>query len=310
MKRTRMFETFDFSVLNDPSFKEDSVREEIIAPILKKLGYAPTGPNRVIRSKTLQHPFVMIGSRQHPVNIVPDYTLVVDDVPLLALDAKAPSERIVKSHHVEQAYSYAIHPDVRVRQYALCNGREFAVYTIESPEPLLLIPIDQVDTKWDAVVEALGPKFLQKPELRGFFPDYGMTMRRLGVNPMALHLFTSHYLQDLVRVSDTLYTGSATTMVGSVECLTSFDFSKEILEDLLARLPANVSQAIRSGLGQQPFRMELGGKVVLTCSGGLGEETEGLHETFIPVVVSAIERAEYDPSITLTPRESPGTGSI
>ena len=34
-----MFEDLDFSVLDDPSFKEDAVREEIIAPILKRLGY-------------------------------------------------------------------------------------------------------------------------------------------------------------------------------------------------------------------------------------------------------------------------------
>lgn len=38
-KRT-MFEEFDFSLLDDPEFKEDAVREEIVAPILNRLGFA------------------------------------------------------------------------------------------------------------------------------------------------------------------------------------------------------------------------------------------------------------------------------
>ena len=117
-----MFE--DFTVLDDPSFKEDAVREELIAPLLRRLGYLPTGRLRVVRSKPLTHPFVMIGSKKYPVKIVPDYTLMVDEEALLVLDAKAPSEPIIKSHHVEQAFSYAIHPEIRSSTYGLCNGRE------------------------------------------------------------------------------------------------------------------------------------------------------------------------------------------
>jgi len=66
-----MFDGFDFKVLDDPAFKEDAVREEIIAPILRRLGYQPSGRARIQRSKTLTHPFVRIGVRRHPVNIVP-----------------------------------------------------------------------------------------------------------------------------------------------------------------------------------------------------------------------------------------------
>ena len=68
-----MFEGFDFGVLDDPGFKEDAVREEIIAPIVRKLGYAPSGPQRVERSKALLHPFVMIGSKKQRITIVPDF---------------------------------------------------------------------------------------------------------------------------------------------------------------------------------------------------------------------------------------------
>ena len=45
---------FDFKLLDDPDFKEDSVREEIILPLLKYLGYSASGQNRIVRSKSLR----------------------------------------------------------------------------------------------------------------------------------------------------------------------------------------------------------------------------------------------------------------
>jgi len=38
MKIKPLLEGFDFAVLNDPNFKEDSVREDILMPILSYLG--------------------------------------------------------------------------------------------------------------------------------------------------------------------------------------------------------------------------------------------------------------------------------
>jgi hypothetical protein len=89
-----VFEDFEFRVLENPEFKEDAVREEIVAPIIKRLGYPPSGEVRVQRSKNLVHPFVRIGTRKHQVNIIPDYTLWHGEKALLVLDAKAPGESI------------------------------------------------------------------------------------------------------------------------------------------------------------------------------------------------------------------------
>ncbi len=38
---------FDFSLFDLPEFKEDSVREEIIVPILKELGYSASGQYKI-----------------------------------------------------------------------------------------------------------------------------------------------------------------------------------------------------------------------------------------------------------------------
>src|ERR1039458_1534033 len=105
---------FDFSLLDSPDFKEDSVREEIIMPMLKALGYSSSGPNKITRSKALQHPFITIGAKRRPIQLIPDYLLSVQDNLTTVLDAKAPGEEIKFGDNVEQVYSYAIHPEIRV----------------------------------------------------------------------------------------------------------------------------------------------------------------------------------------------------
>jgi hypothetical protein len=119
---------FDFSVLHDQEFKEDAVREEIIAPFLKSLGYAASGSNWIIRSRGLTPPFVHIGTRKFAIKIIPDYLLEINGECKWILDAKGPRENIHSGPNVEQAFSYTIHPDVRVFLYALCNGYELVVF--------------------------------------------------------------------------------------------------------------------------------------------------------------------------------------
>jgi hypothetical protein len=85
---------FDFNLLDSPGFKEDSVREEIIHLLLKALGYAASGPNRIIRSQALEHPFLTVGSKQKPITLIPDYLLTVGGNFTFVLDAKAPDQAI------------------------------------------------------------------------------------------------------------------------------------------------------------------------------------------------------------------------
>jgi hypothetical protein len=125
-----MFDEFEFEALEDEEFKEDSAREVLVAPIVERLGYSLTGDNRVVRSRCLLHPYVAIGSKQRKISIIPDYLFLSEGKPFWALDAKAPTDEILKSTHVEQAYSYAIHPDVRAELFALCNGHNFALFSV------------------------------------------------------------------------------------------------------------------------------------------------------------------------------------
>ena len=154
----KIIENFDSGLLDNPEFQEDAVREEFVNPILKGLGYSSNKPNQIIRSRKLLHPLVYIGSKPKKVYIIPDYILEVNGKPVCVLDAKSPSEAVVKSQNVDQAYSYAIHKNVRANYFALCNGKEFALYDTREVKLILHFPIKKISEYWKSLKNILSPE--------------------------------------------------------------------------------------------------------------------------------------------------------
>lgn len=157
MLKENFYKNFDFGLLSSTEFKEDAVREELINPILKALGYKAYGHNRIIYSKTLAHPFVKTGSKKRQINIVPDYIFEINKKYTWVLDAKAPGENILSGEHIEQVYFYAIHPNIRVDIFALCNGKEFVVFNKEQEKPILYFKLSEIDKHWKEIEEVLSP---------------------------------------------------------------------------------------------------------------------------------------------------------
>jgi len=167
MTNTNFYKDFDFQLLNSDEFKEDAVREELINPILKQLGYKAYGHNRIVYSKTLAHPFVKIGSQKRQINIVPDYLFEINGKYSWVLDAKAPTENIVSGENIEQVFSYAIHPDINAEIFALCNGKEFAAFSRDKKEPLLFFQLSEIDKHWNEIENLLSPdKFVENRILK------------------------------------------------------------------------------------------------------------------------------------------------
>lgn len=163
MQHTGFYKDFDFQLLNSGEFKEDAVREELINPLLKQLGYRAYGHNRIHYSKTLEHPFVKIGSQRRNINVIPDYLLEVNGKYSWVLDAKGPEENIITGENIEQIYSYAIHPDIKTDIFALCNGKEFIAYDKEQKKPLLFFQLSEIDKHWEEIENLLSPdKFIEK----------------------------------------------------------------------------------------------------------------------------------------------------
>lgn len=162
------FQNFDFSKLSSPDFKEDSVREVLILPLLHSLGYSDDGLNPIIRSKTVSHPFIHVGSQKRPIQLIPDYILAVERKLAWVLDAKSPHESIQSERYVEQVYSYAIHPDIRVKTFALCNGKEFIAFHVDDRSPLLYLHLSELNRHWYTLYELLSPQaFKPDTEIKG-----------------------------------------------------------------------------------------------------------------------------------------------
>lgn len=175
-------EDFDFSELDSPDFKEDSVREEIVKPLLNALGYSLSANHRIYRSKKVKHPFVKTASGKRQITIFPDYLLSVDRKYRWVLDAKAPDEEITKGENAEQTYFYAIHPDIRVKYYALCNGREFSLFAIDSDKPLLYFHLSELKQHWRALKSLVSPSVFEgivatpRPLFTGEEFDYSVAL--------------------------------------------------------------------------------------------------------------------------------------
>lgn len=69
----------------------------------------------------------------------------------------------LSGEHIEQVYSYAIHPDINVQIFALCNGREFVAFDRDRKEPLLYFPLSEFDKHWEVMENLLSPdRFTEK----------------------------------------------------------------------------------------------------------------------------------------------------
>ncbi|MDR2490515.1 MAG: type I restriction enzyme HsdR N-terminal domain-containing protein [Spirochaetaceae bacterium] len=155
-----LFGNFDFdAVTANADFNEADVRAVIIDPMLKELGFTH---ETILREKALQSPFLRTGSKKRKVSLIPDYVMKVQNSFAWVLDAKAPCVSVLDADAVEQAYSYAAHPEIRSIYFALCNGIEFACWrTTETAKPVLYFNISEIDVYWKELRRLLSPESFQ-----------------------------------------------------------------------------------------------------------------------------------------------------
>lgn len=279
----------DFTIINSPLFKEDSVREEIVSPVLKALGYSAFGNNMIVRSKALEHPYIYFGTKKEHVKIIPDYLLQVDGVNKLVIDAKAPSENIHRGKNIEQAYSYAIHREIQTSLYALCNGISFVVYDVNKTSPILDILVSEIEEKWDDVFKLLSPLALTKPYIFDYKPDLGLRIVKSGITiEHDLH-FLGAWINSLAKLNDEYYT-LTTSIDFETDCIASFDFHKDLINDFINQIPLeNRDQVIRK-IKNYPFEVHFTSKeksFEINFSANLGTIVyENEDEAYLPLIVS------------------------
>lgn len=254
--RENIFGNFDFSCLDDEEYKEDSVREDIVAPLLKHIGYSVSGPNKIIRSRSLTHPYVMFGSQKRKLNIIPDYILAIDDNPCFVLDAKSPKSEITKGDNVAQVFSYAIHPEVRAWNYGLCNGRQLALYEVTSTNPKHVYNLtNSNDSTILDINQKLNPRTIKNREILDYALDGGTYLRLVMELPLSMEIaFTNVVIPIIGTISeDHFIINVICTDMGDRELMFTFDFNKILLEKLLKQLSPLVSAEIEEALSSYPF---------------------------------------------------------
>jgi Type I restriction enzyme R protein N terminus (HSDR_N) len=273
-----LYSSFDWKLLESPEFKEDSVREELISPLLIRLGYSASGPNRIFRSKAVKHPFVYLGSRPQRIELIPDYVFEVSGKSCWVLDAKAPCESTRQGKNPQQAYSYAIHPQIRVQYFALCNGRDFTVFDIFKETPTLDFPLRNIHDNWPDLAKLLAPEtFLVATN--DLNPDLGLHLHRLGMSHVEELHFVSIAVPLVGRVTETNYTISGQYMFGDERFCASFDFDASLLPRLFALFPESTRAIAADKLSRAPFQADLRSvlpHVTVTCR--LGDEVEATHD--------------------------------
>lgn len=163
--RDEILPDFDFSGLS-----EADIREEIIAPVLRALGYRSGTVNTVIREKAieLRYPHLSLGRTKAGKDPVlrgrPDYICEARNVTRWCIEAKAPDEDIQR-RDVEQGHSYAFHAELRAPFFVLCNGRQWQVfesYRGPSAEPILVLRHDELRTQFHLLFNLLSPAALDR----------------------------------------------------------------------------------------------------------------------------------------------------
>jgi hypothetical protein len=238
------FDGFDWTIVESADFLEDSVREELIAPLLWTLGYGPQAPNQILRSKRLEHPFVALGATRHRISLVPDYVLYAGSRAAWILDAKAPKESVLDARHEAQAYSYACHRDIRAQWYAVCNGKEFAAFNVAdmSPEPRLRFPLSRLSDHWGALWKALAPEFVHK-DGGEYLKDFGIHLLKMGVSRNVVLEFLDVIVPQLARVEESLFSIGAEMRAEDQKYFVTFDFDRSRLNQLLMLLPPRFAEA-------------------------------------------------------------------
>jgi hypothetical protein len=138
------------------SWIETDVREEVLAPLVRLLGYSKSTEYDINREQPLlTHPFLMVGSEKVRL----DYAFAIRRRSFWILEAKRPSVRLLPEA-VHQAYFYAIHPEVQARFFAVCNGHDFALYDVrdvdEKYSPTLRFSIRQLRSHFPSLRDILG----------------------------------------------------------------------------------------------------------------------------------------------------------
>ena len=138
--------------LDVTGYTEADVREEIISPLLKVLGYDKQSYFSIDREKPIQ----LLGRKKFL-----DYNLTLWSENFWLIEAKKPrgTDKTFRVSDIGQAVGYAVHPEINAALVVLCNGRKIAVFDREQNqiEPILTVKVANLLQEIDKLRAILSP---------------------------------------------------------------------------------------------------------------------------------------------------------
>ncbi len=243
------------------------------------------------------------GTEKKGITIIPDYLLERDGSNAWILDAKAPGENIDTGKNVEQAYSYAMHRDIRVELYALCNGRKLVVSHVTHHKPLIDIPLPEIERMWIPLLGLLGCRSAWPMGVPpGFSFDMGLALTKAGLaeelhGKKPFHLFMDVAVLGVARLSDEFYSLNALyEPEGDGDMMVTFDFAAEMLPALVESFRPELREPVRNALSRQPFQLRLSRdqNPNLMIAASIGDKTyTNENESYRPFVVEEFLAVPY-----------------
>lgn len=129
------------------AMNEPTVRAEVLDPLLRRLGYRHNTDMDILREHQFRYPKVRLGRTSNAdAKIIgyPDYICSARGIATWVLEAKAEGESLGTDAD-EQAFSYAVHPEIRAIYYCLSDGKRFLIYSTLAPvgnPPLLDVSLE------------------------------------------------------------------------------------------------------------------------------------------------------------------------
>lgn len=133
-------------------WSEADVREEVITPILRAMGYAKESMFSTTREKPL---------RILEKGLSADYTMTLWEEDFWVIEAKKPNvtNGQFKYEQLWQAVQYAIHPTINAALVVLCDGHAIEIFDREESlkVPVLRVERENLLRDFDAIRTFLGP---------------------------------------------------------------------------------------------------------------------------------------------------------
>lgn len=115
VKILKGFAKKDFS-----NFSEADIREEVITPIIRMLGYEKNTDYEVEREETFETKEMFLNVGRKRIDL--DYLCNVRKNNFWLIEAKNGKNKELTEEELQQAYLYSLHPKVNCRYFAVTNG--------------------------------------------------------------------------------------------------------------------------------------------------------------------------------------------